>query len=91
MRNLEGAAIVTAVEVPYVRHPDGSTMGDLLSRAFDNVLAEAGIAHGEVDGFGVSSFTLGSDHAVDLAWCFGIAPRWLMDGCLGGASGIGTG
>ena len=88
MRNLEGAAIVAAVEVPYARHPDGSTTGDLLARAFGQALAEAGVAHGEVDGLGVSSFTLGPDHAVDLAWRFGIAPRWLMDDCLGGASGI---
>lgn len=88
MRNLEGAAIVAAVEVPYARHPDGSTTGDLMARAFGQALAEAGIAHGEVDGLGVSSFTLGPDHAVDLAWRFGISPRWLMDDCLGGASGI---
>jgi acetyl-CoA acetyltransferase len=88
MRNLEGAAIVAAVEVPYARHPDGSTTGDLLAQAFGAALAEAGIAHGEVDGLGVSSFTLGPDHAVDLAWRFGIAPRWLMDDCLGGASGV---
>jgi acetyl-CoA acetyltransferase len=59
-----------------------------MARAFGQALAEAGIAHGEVDGLGVSSFTLGPDHAVDLAWRFGISPRWLMDDCLGGASGI---
>ncbi|MBN9463889.1 MAG: thiolase family protein [Burkholderiales bacterium] len=88
MRNLDGAVIVAGVEVPYARHPQGAATGDLLARAFGEALAEAGIAHGEVDGLGVSSFTLGPDHAVDLAWRLGIAPRWLMDDCLGGASGI---
>lgn len=88
MQDLEGVAIVAAVEVPYTRRPDAATTGDLLASAFGEALAGCGIGHHEVDGLGVASFTLLPDHAVDLAWRLGISTRWLMDDCLGGASGI---
>src|SRR5258708_14553253 len=41
-----------------------------------------------MDGFGVSSFTVGPDTAVGLTQHFGLSPRWLDHIPFGGASGI---
>lgn len=87
-RTYEGALICAGVEVPYRRQaPDAST-GDLLAQAFAAALEQSGFAARDVDGLGVASFTLGPDHAIDLAWRLGLSPRWCMDDCHGGASAI---
>jgi acetyl-CoA acetyltransferase len=86
--NFAGAAIVGAVEIPYSRRRDGGGTLQLLKAAFLRVLADAGVAHRDVDGLAVASFTLKPDHAIDLAWQLGLSPRWCLDDALGGASGI---
>lgn len=82
--------IVGAAESPYTRHPsDTVTTPHVLAAAVVRALADAGVSLGEVDGLGVSSFSLGPDHAVDFAWRAGFGPlRWLMEDTTGGASGI---
>lgn len=86
--DFEGAVIAGGVEVPYRRQAPELTTGDLLAQAFDAALARTGFAARDVDGLGVASFTLAPDHAIDMAWRLGISPRWCMDDCHGGASGI---
>jgi acetyl-CoA acetyltransferase len=83
------ALIVGAAESPYRRHPDdGTTTESVLADAFVRGLEQAGIDRREVDGLAVSSFTLGPDSVIDLAWKLGVSARWLMQSPLGGASGI---
>ncbi len=84
----DGVAIASAAEVPYSRRAQGVTTSSLLASVCIKVLANAGIAHNEVDGIAVSSFTLKPDHAIDAAWQLGISPRWCMEDTHGGASGI---
>ncbi|WP_322047917.1 thiolase family protein [Paraburkholderia sp. J67] len=86
--NFDGVAIAGAVELPYSRQPGDGNTGDLLARAFGLLLERAGVSPKQVDGLGVASFTLGPDHAIDMAWRLGLSPRWCMDDCHGGASGI---
>lgn len=82
-------AIVGAYEATYERHPPpGRTTAELLREAVVGAVADAGLTMGQIDGLGVSSFTLGPDHVIDLAWRLGLSPRWLMQDPLGGASGI---
>lgn len=84
-----GAVIAAAAEVPYARHPAESTSTrGLLAQALQRVLAVAGLDRNELDGLAVSSFTLGPDSAIDLAWQLGLRLRWLMQDRNGGASGI---
>lgn len=45
MHDPDGVAIVAAAEVPYARHPDASTTGDLLARSFMEVLSGSGLGH----------------------------------------------
>ncbi|WP_233862774.1 thiolase family protein [Paraburkholderia adhaesiva] len=86
--DFDGAVIAGGVEVPYRRQAPELTTGDLLAQAFDAALAQTGFSARDVDGLGVASFTLAPDHAIDMAWRLGISPRWCMDDCHGGASGI---
>lgn len=83
-------AIIGAAESPYTRHPDaGTTTAGVLRDAVVRALHDAGLAPRDVDGLGVASFTLGPDHAVDLAWRLGLDLRWLMQDTNGGASAGG--
>lgn len=82
------AVIAAAAETPYARRPGGVSTTDLLTRAFFAVLARASLTPQEVDGLGVSSFSLRPDHAIDLSWRLGLTTRWLMEDTNGGASGI---
>ncbi|MBY6414393.1 thiolase family protein [Rhodococcus sp. BP-252] len=87
--NAIDAAIVSAVEVPYTRHPDDTdTTEQLLTTAIARAVSQAGMTLADVDGLGVSSFTLKPDHAVDLALRSGLSLRWLMEDTNGGASGV---
>jgi len=86
--SFDHVAIMAGVEVPYRRHPEPGSTGDLLAQAFGAALAQSGFAARDIDGLGVASFTLSPDHAIDLAWRLGLSPRWCMDDCHGGASAI---
>lgn len=87
--NRSTAAIVSAVEVAYTRHPEqDATTEALLTAAIGQAVAKAGLSLDEIDGLGVSSFTLRPDHAVDLALRSGLALRWIMEDTNGGASAI---
>ncbi|MBL5974552.1 MAG: thiolase family protein [Candidatus Leucobacter sulfamidivorax] len=79
-----------AAETVYTRHPAGTvTTPSLLAQAARDAVADAGLEWRDVDGLGVSSFTLGPDHAVDFAWRAGLGPLgWLMEDTNGGASGV---
>jgi acetyl-CoA acetyltransferase len=81
--------VAAAYETPYQRHPRaGLTTSSVLGDALAGVLERSGLDAGEVDGLGVSSFTLQPDHVIDVAWKLGLSVRWLMQDPLGGASGI---
>jgi acetyl-CoA acetyltransferase len=83
------ALIVGAYEARYERRPPpGRDTRALLKEAVLGALVDAGLGLGDVDGFGVASFSLAPDHAVDLAWHLGLSPRWLMEDPHGGASGL---
>jgi acetyl-CoA acetyltransferase len=81
--------IIGAGEAAYVRQPAVERRTEtFIAEAVVEALADAGIAHGEVDGFAVASFSLAPDHAIDLVWKLGLTTRWVMEDTNGGASGI---
>jgi acetyl-CoA acetyltransferase len=83
------ARIVGAGEAAYERHPAAERRTEtFIAAAVVAALADAGVGHGEVDGFGVASFSLAPDHAIDLAWKLGLTVNWLMEDTNGGASGV---
>jgi acetyl-CoA acetyltransferase len=83
------AAIVGIGETSYSRRPPQSlTAYDLLADAASRALRDAGLSYADVDGLGVSSFSLAPDRAIDLAVRLGLRVRWLMDGGTGGSSAL---
>jgi acetyl-CoA acetyltransferase len=81
--------IAGAAEIAYTRRPDpGSTTADLLAAAASAAVRDAGLELGDVDGFGVSSFMLAPDRAIDLAWRLGLRLSWIMDDGNGGAAAL---
>lgn len=83
------ALIVGAAESTYSRHPEsGATTPVLLAEAARGALRSAGLEPADIDGLGVSSFSLAPDRAIDLAVRLGVSLRWLMDAGTGGASAL---
>ena len=81
--------IVGAAERPYTRHPEATlTTQRVLAEAARLALGDAALQPRDVDGLGVSSFTLRPDRAIDLAVALGLDLGWLMDAGTGGASAI---
>lgn len=84
---MTAATIVGAYEEPYARRTTRTTE-QLLTAAVRGALDAAGLGPDDVDGLGVSSFSLAPDHAIDLAWRLGLRLDWIMQDPHGGASGI---
>ncbi|TXC99913.1 thiolase family protein [Streptomyces sp. ISID311] len=86
---MPGPVIAAAYEAQYERHPPASrTTHVVLREAVTGVMERAGLGPEDIDGLGVSSFSLHPDHVVDLAWKLGLTVRWMMQDPLGGASGV---
>src|SRR5690606_5518099 len=65
--------IVGAGTAKYERHPAVERRTEtFIAEAVVAALADAGIDRDEVDGFGVASFSLAPDHAIDMAWKLGM-------------------
>jgi acetyl-CoA acetyltransferase len=81
--------IVGAGSAVYERHPGVERRTEtFIAEAVVAALADAGIHKNEVDGLGISSFSLAPDHAIDLTWKLGMTVRWVMEDSNGGASAI---
>jgi acetyl-CoA acetyltransferase len=79
--------IAAPVTIPYVRYSVESAQW-WIGRALRSLVETAGIAPHDIDGFCVSSFTMGTDSAIGLTQHFGLCVRWLDTIPLGGASAI---
>ena len=86
-RGYEDVAVTVPITIPCQRYSI-DTAHWWIGRALQALSNEAGIAHTELDGLSVSSFTLAPDTAVGLTQHLGITPRWLDHIPMGGASGV---
>lgn len=86
-QSYDGVVLAAPVSVPYTRY-SMETAHWWIARALREVLAVAGIAPRELDGFSVSSFSLYPDTPVGLTQHLGLCPRWLDTVPTGGASGV---
>jgi acetyl-CoA acetyltransferase len=85
---VERALVAGAGETRYTRGPARRSTPELLAEAVALALADAGLAPRDVDGLGVTSLTLGPDHAADLAWRLGLQLDWLMEDAGGGTAAL---
>lgn len=86
-RPYDGVVITTPVTIPYERFSTG-TAHWWIGRAVRALVDGSGIDKHDIDGFCLSSFTLGSDTSIGLTEHLGLSVRWLDHIPLGGASGI---
>lgn len=83
----DGVVIAAPVTIPYVRYSTKDAHW-FLARALSQLLKTSGLKKQEIDGLGVSSFTLFPDTAVGLTQHLNLTPRWLDHLPFGGASGV---
>jgi len=86
-KSYDGVIACAPVTVPYRRYSTNSAHW-WIGRALHHLVKRAGIKPADIDGFCVSSFTVGPDTAVGLTQHFGLTPRWLDHIPFGGASGV---
>lgn len=79
--------VAAPVSVPYVRYSNKAAHW-FLARALSALLKASSLNKRDLDGLGVSSFTLFPDTAVGLTQHLGLSPRWLDHLPFGGASGV---
>lgn len=83
----DGVVIAAPVTIPYMRYSTKEAHW-FLARALSALLKTSGLNKQDIDGLGVSSFTLFPDTAVGLTQHLNMTPRWLDHLPFGGASGV---
>jgi acetyl-CoA acetyltransferase len=83
----DGVVACVPVTVPYRRYSTNSAHW-WIGRALRALATRTKLRPSDIDGFAVSSFTIGPDTAVGLTQHFGLSPRWLDHVPFGGASAI---
>ena len=86
-KNFDKVFIVGAGQTPYEKKTD-KPVNRLIWDATELALNNAGLKWRQVDGLGVTCFTLAPDNSVTLAEHMGFQCRFLYQGMYGGASGI---
>src|SRR5215470_5313162 len=86
-KSYEGVVACLPVTIPYRRYSTNSAQW-WLGRALHELIKRARLRLKDIDGFAVSSFTVGPDTAIGLTQHFGLSPRWLDHVPFGGASAI---
>lgn len=82
-----GVVACAPVTIPYRRYSTQSAHW-WTGRALKELITRAGVGPRDIDGFSLSSFTVGPDTAVGMTQHLGLSPRWLDHVPLGGASGV---
>ncbi len=83
----DGVALAAPVTVPYRRYSTRDAHW-WIARALALLLKDSRLKKDDIDGLGISSFTLGPDTAVGLTQHLGMSLRWLDHVPMGGASGV---
>ncbi|MFT4096936.1 MAG: thiolase family protein [Rhodoblastus sp.] len=86
-QNYKGVVAAAPVTIPYERFSIHGAHW-WIGRALRALSEQARLKPADIDGFSVSSFTVGPDTAIGLTQHFGLSPRFLDHLPLGGASGV---
>lgn len=87
MRSYEGVALLAPTSFGYARQsPHGASW--FIGHTLKAMLSQVGLSKDDVDGFAISSFSLGVDSVIPLTQHYEISPRWVEQLPYGGASGI---
>ncbi len=87
MRDYQGVALLAPVSHGYAKQGP-HTAPWFIGRTLKLMLEQAGLQKDDIDGFAISSFSLGIDSVIPLTQHFQITPRWVEQLPYGGASGV---
>ena len=87
MRSYEGVALLAPVSFGYARQSP-HTAPWFIGKTLKLMLQQARLNKDDIDGFAVSSFSLGADSVIPLTQHYQITPRWVEQLPYGGASGV---
>lgn len=83
----QGVALCAPVSMGYAKQSP-RTAAWFVGSALRAMLKNTGLEKSDIDGFSVSSFSLGADSTIALTQHFGLSPRWLEEAPYGGAAGV---
>ena len=86
-QSYEDVALLAPVSFGYARQSSRGAAW-FIGRCLELMLKTSGLEKDAVDGFAVTSFSLGADSAIALTQHFQISPRWIEQLPYGGASGV---
>jgi len=87
MKGYDGVVLTCPISLGYAKQsPHGAAW--FIGSVLRELVKAAGIGKQHVDGFAVSSFSLGIDSAIALTQHFDLRPRWIEQANMGGVSGI---
>jgi len=84
----QGVALVAPTSFAYQKQDDSHSAPWYIGGVLREMLKKTGLEKNQVDGFAVSSFSLGVDTVTSLTQHFDISPRWLEQLPYGGCSGV---
>lgn len=84
----QGVALTAPVSFGYAKQDNTRTAVWYIGNVLRELLNSANLAKEELDGFAVSSFSLGAESAITLTQHFDISPRWIDQLPYGGCSGV---
>jgi len=84
----EGVALAVPVSFGYSKQDDAHSAPWFIGGVLRDLIKQSGLAKTDIDGFAVSSFSLGVDSAISLTQYLDIAPRWIEQLPYGGCSGV---
>jgi len=87
-QSYQGVALVAPVSYAYQKQDDSHSAPWYIGGVLRELINQAGIEKSEVDGFAVSSFSMGVDTVTALTQHFDISPRWIEQLPYGGCSGV---
>lgn len=87
-QSYNGVALVAPVSTAYQKQDDSHSAAWYIGGVLRELIAQAGITKQQIDGFAISSFSLGVDSVITLTQNFNIAPRWIEQLPYGGCSGV---
>ncbi len=79
---------MSPVTYGYQKQDDSRSAPWYIGGVLRTLIQQAGIEKSEVDGFAISSFSLGVDSVTTLTQHFDISPRWIEQLPYGGCSGV---
>ena len=83
-----GIALTTPVSFGYTRLDEEHGAQWYIGGVLKELIADSGLSKQDIDGFAVSSFSLGPDSVISLCQHYDLSPRWIESLPFGGCSGV---